>query len=88
MSRPQHEIVDEIARTRTEMAGTLGAIKERLAPAQVKAEGKRYLRTHGPGKYVSRARDFAREKPFTVAVAGIVLALLFVLRLARDEEDD
>jgi hypothetical protein len=86
MTRRPHEILDEIDRTRGEMAGTLGAIKQRLAPAQVKAEGRRYLRTHGPGKYVTRARHYAREKPFTVAMVGIALAFLFVLRLARSDD--
>jgi len=73
MSRHPQEILDEIGRTRGEMAGTLGAIRERLAPARMKAQGKRYLVTRGV--------------PLVLALAGVALAVFVVLRIARADDD-
>lgn len=81
--RRAERIAEDISRTREAMDGTLSAIEERLNARHLVDEGKRYLRTHGPGKYVSRAAASARRNPFPLALAGIAGAVAAAIALGR-----
>jgi len=75
-TRNPDEILDEMARTRAEMDGTLTAIEQRLSPGQLFDQGLDYLRSSGGAQFFSNLGDSAKQNPMPVALVGIGLAWL------------
>jgi ElaB/YqjD/DUF883 family membrane-anchored ribosome-binding protein len=74
--RRSDEIIAEIARTRTEIDGTLHAIEHRLTPGQLVDQGLDYLRRSGGNEFMSNLGTSVKHNPLPVALTGIGLAWL------------
>ena len=72
----KHDIERELERDRVALAQSLAALRDRLQPANLMAEGKDTLLQHA-SPLVSRLDGAVRGQPLVAAVAGIALAALF-----------
>ncbi len=82
----KHDIERELERDRVALAQSLAALRERLRPGNLVAEGKDTLMQQA-SPLVSRLDGAVRGQPLVAAVAGIALAaLIFGRRSVNDTE--
>jgi hypothetical protein len=84
--RNMHEIEQSLERDRQALAETLVALRHRLDPATLIAEGKAALMSHA-SPMVSRVDGAVRAHPMAAAAAGIAIAALIFGRRAMSDDD-
>ena len=79
-----HEIEQSLERERQALAETLVALRHRLSPSTLIAEGKEALMSHA-SPLVSRVDGAVRSHPMAAAAAGVALAALIFGRRALSD---
>lgn len=86
--RNMHEIEQSLERDRQALAQALVALRHRLSPATLIAEGKEALMSQA-GPMVSRVDSAVRSHPVAAAAAGVALAaLIFGRKAMSDRQGD